>query len=50
MIVEIRVGPFEGEDGLRLVVDVMKAVFQAVPVESDIPVETTIVEDRAPDG
>ena len=50
LIVRIDVGPFEGEEGLRLVVDVLKAVFHAVPVETDVPVETTIVDADTLDG
>lgn len=44
MIVQIRVGPFDDVDDMHIVVDVLLAVFNAVPKEMGVPVETSIIE------
>jgi hypothetical protein len=50
MIVRVEVGPFNDEDGLRQVVDVLLAIFEVVPKEPFTPVVTTIVDGDSLDG
>jgi hypothetical protein len=45
VLVEITVGPFHEVQDMHLVVDVLRAVFDAVPPGTEIPVETRVITD-----
>ena len=45
MLVRIDVGPFTEVQDMHLVVDVLRAVFDAVPAGTQIPVETSVITE-----
>ena len=47
VLVRIDVGPFTEVQDMHLVVDVLRAVFDAVPAGTQIPVETMVITEPA---